>query len=120
MVKPATGYVRATSFAILVISLMTLIGFLSGLIYLLFGRVASAEPRQREYLVQVAWLTGAVLILSVIILIGVVLHYLAHRITQRPEKSEPLAYFDAWSESARRLKAKGVPPVELEETDSEG
>ncbi len=118
--KPATGYIRATSFAILVISLVTVIGFLGGLIYVLFDRIALAEPGQREYLVQVAWLTGAVVILSVIILIGVVVHYLAHRITQRPEKSEPPAYFDAWSESARRLKAKGVPPVELEETDSEG
>ena len=118
--KPTTRYVRATSFAILLISLVTLIGFLSGLIYVLFGRVASAEPMQREYLVHVAWLSGAVLILSVIILIGVVVHYLGHRITQEPEKSEPPAYFDAWSESARRLKAKGVPPAELEETDQEG
>ncbi len=117
MVKLSFHYFRATNFAVLVIGLVAWIGMLTGLLYLVFAKAASSEGDLQAYLVRMAWITGAVLILSVVILAGLVVHYVASRISEPPEEVKPMGYVDAWSESARRLKAKGAPPVEPDEEE---
>jgi uncharacterized membrane protein len=119
VVKVNAHYVRATNFAILVIALVALIAMLTGLLYVIFAKAASASSQAQGTLLRVAWLIGATLMLTVLILLGVVIHYVAQRLTQPPEGFKPTAYFDAWSEAGRRVKAEDAPPVEpYEKEDS--
>jgi len=115
MVKLNLHYFRLTNFAVLVIGLVAWIGMLTGLLYVVFAKAASSEGDVQAYLMRMAWITGAMLTLSVVILAGLVVHYVASRISEPPEETKPMGYVDAWSESARRLKAKGAPPVEDED-----
>ncbi len=110
-------YMRTTSFAIVVISLVAWIGVLMGLLYLVFAMAAPADPERQAYLMRWAWLTGAVLCLSLIILAGAVIRYVASRLTEPPEPFKPTGYVDAWTEAGRRLKAEDAPPVEPFEKD---
>jgi len=107
-----THYLRATNFAILVISLVALIAMLTGLLYVIFAKAATVDAKTQSALARVAWLTGAALMLSILILLGVIIHYVAQRLTQPPEGFKPTAYFDAWTEAGRRVKAEDAPPVE--------
>lgn len=110
--KLTSHYARSTSFAIVVIVLVALIAFLTGILYLVFAKAAVAEPKLQGYLMRLAWLTGAAMFLAVLILMGVVIRYVASRLTDRPEEFKPTGYVDVWAEAGRRLKAEDAPPVE--------
>lgn len=112
-------YARSTSFGIVVIVLVALIALLGGMLYVVFAKAASAEPRLQGYLMRLAWLTGAALFLSILILLGVVVRYVASRLTDQPEPFKPTGYRDVWTEAGRRLKAEDAPPIEpFEQEDS--
>ena len=110
--KLEARYLQSASFGIVVIALVALIAFLTGMLYLVFAKAASAEPGLQAYLMRLAWLSGAVLFLSILILLGVVIRRISARLTQPPEKYKPTGYVDAWTEAGRRVKAEDAPPVE--------
>jgi membrane protein implicated in regulation of membrane protease activity len=111
-VVAADDYRSRTRFALVVISLVTMVALLTGLLYLAFARAAAAEPKDQAYLLRLAWLTGAVLIATFLVLVGVIVHYVASRLSEPPEKYKPTGYVDIWSEAGRRLKPEDAPPVE--------
>lgn len=117
--KIKAHYARSTSFGIVVIVLVALIALLGGMLYVVFAKAASAEPRLQGYLMRLAWLTGAALFLSILILLGVIVRYVASRLTDQPEPYKPTGYRDVWTEAGRRLKAEDAPPIEpFEQEDS--
>jgi hypothetical protein len=117
-VKPITHYTRLTSFAVLLIALLVLVAMLTGLLLLLLGAAGSAEPERQKYLVRMASLAMGALVLSILILAGVVIRYLAQRLTGPSDQFKPMGYESAWKEAGRRLRPEDAPPVEgFEDTE---
>jgi hypothetical protein len=118
-VRPSPFYLRATNFAILTVGL----GAWSALLAVLLQRVLAASqtpyPLRHAYLVRLAWLIGALLMLSLLVLAATVIHYLGWRLTRPPERFTPTPYEDAWTEAGRRVKAEDAPPVFPYETDQQ-
>ena len=112
MVKPASYYSRATSFAISVIALLALTAMLSALLYWLLNAAPNAEGEKQQYLLRFIFLVMGALFLTLIILLGVIARYVAHRLTSPEEKYQPLGHFDAWAEAGRRLRPEDAPPIE--------
>lgn len=120
MVKLRTHYMRATSFAMVVFGLTSFMGVLVGLLFLAFGKARKAvDLAQKQYLTRLSQLLLAVLLLTALLLIGVIAHYIAQRLKNPPEPFKPMGYEDAWTESGRRLKPEDAPPVEPWETDKD-
>ena len=112
MVKPASHYSRAISFAISVIALVTLMAMLLALLYWLLNAAPKAEGQKQQYILRFIFLIVGVLFLTLIILLGVIVRYLAHRLTAPEEKYQPMGHFDAWAEAGRRLRPEDAPPIE--------
>ncbi|KKM21284.1 hypothetical protein LCGC14_1636950 [marine sediment metagenome] len=119
MVKPTTRYTRATSFAILVISLVAMGAMLAGmLVWLLHAAgLVEAKSEKQQYFLRLASVTMAALLLWVVILVGLVARYIARRLTDRTDRPQPMGYVDAWAEAGRRLDPKDAPPVDGFEID---
>jgi uncharacterized protein involved in cysteine biosynthesis len=110
-VSGANGYSRRASFAILVIALVTFLALVAGVLYWVLKSAAEAEPALRDYLMKMAALATAVLVLTVLILFAVVIRHIASRITSPTEKPTAGTYENAWAEAGRRLKPEDAPPV---------
>ena len=108
----AVSYRRRTSFAIVVIALVAFMAILTGVLYRTLAAAAQAEPDTRDYLMRLAAMTTAVLVLSAVLLFGTVIRYIASRITGPADKFKPTPYEDAWTEAGRRLKPEDAPPVQ--------
>jgi hypothetical protein len=117
MVKLPTHYWRATSFALVVFGLVAFMGVLVSLLFLVMWYVPRAhDPPQKQYLARLAQLLVALLLLTGLMLIAAVAHYISQRLKNPPEPFKPMGYEDAWSEGGRRLKPENAPPVEPWET----
>lgn len=119
MVKPADQARRATAFAIAVIGMVAIIAAMAGLLYWLGDAHRTATPERKDYFARMAFFVAGILLLSVLLLAGMVIHRLTQRLAEPDEKYRPMGYFDAWSEAGRRLKPEEAPPVEGFE-DEEG
>lgn len=109
-------YFRKISFAMLLVAQAFCIAGLAVLLYLMLHRARHATPELQPYVLKLAWLTGAVLILA---LLGVALQVARHfatSIIDRPEESTRSTYESAWDEAGKRLDAKKAPPIEPYET----
>lgn len=113
MVKISTQYARATNFAVLVIAMVAWIAGLASVLYLVLTVAA-----RNQYLLGLAWLTMGLLAVSLILLVGIIVHYITSRINQPAEPFEPTKYEDAWTEAGRRLKPEDAPPVDGFEEDA--
>jgi len=112
MVKPASHYTRATTFAITVLSLVLAGSLAAGMLYWLLHSAGQSSGDRQQYLLRMASLATAALLLLLLVLLGVVAHYVARRISTPSETYRPMGYEDAWAEAGRRLKAKDAPPIE--------
>lgn len=115
MVNGRIGSLRRAGFAMLVITLVAVIAICAGVLYWAMQSSATTSARNdrelRDYLTKIAALATGVMILTVVILFGVVIHYVAARISLPPEKFVPSTYENAWAEAGRRLKPEDAPPV---------
>ena len=112
MVTSQVRFSRATSFALLVISLVALVAMLAGLMIWLLRSAVAAEGQRQKELVRFASVSFAATLLAVLILIGVVARYVARRLGADSKPHKPMGYVDAWAEAGRRLKPEDAPPVE--------
>jgi len=110
-VSPGNSTSRRVSFAVLVIALVTFLAMAAGVLYWVLRSAAEAKPALRDYLMKMAALAAAVLVLTAVILFAVVIRHIASRITSPAEKPAPGTYEDAWAEAGRRLKPEDAPPV---------
>ena len=119
MVRSSDRYTRATSFAIVVISLVVMTAVLAALVYWLLSAATRADGERQKYLLRLASVAAAGLLLALLVLLGTVARYVARRLTAPQERFEPMGYVDAWSEAGRRLKPEDAPPVPGFEADDE-
>ena len=118
MVGTSTHYTRATTFAILTISLIVIGALLAGLLYWLLSAAAAAAGDRQQYLLRLASLTMASLLLWLLISMGIVIRYVAQRFGRSGDRHKPMGYVDAWAEAGRRLKPEDAPPIEGFEDDA--
>jgi hypothetical protein len=117
-VKEATYFTRTRSFALMVLFLVALVAAMSSLLYVLLAKAPDADAKTRDYLVKLAYLDGAALLLTVFILVGTVVHHWATRLTdplEPPRRGTP--HVSAWDEAGKRLK--NAPPIEPYEKPEE-
>ena len=123
MVNGRRGATPSAPFAMLVISLVAVIAACGGVLYWTIQSAASpaveADKPLRDYLTKIAVMATGVLILTVVILFGVVVHYVARRMSAPGDALAPTLYENAWVEAGRRLKPEDAPPVEGFEDDDE-
>ena len=103
---------RATSFAILTISMTVLVAALGSLLYVLLVSSKQASGEVQAYLMKLAYLDGAALVLAVVILLGGVIRYITGRLLAQPDKPTSTPYESAWTEAGKRLKPEDAPPIE--------
>lgn len=116
--KTSTHYARTTSFAIIMIFQTALLSLLGVLMYVLLTSAARAlDKTMQAYLVKLAYLTGAALVLTAMIFVGTVLHHLSTRLLDPLEPPKKTPYESAWTEAGKRLK--NAPPVEPYEKPDE-
>ncbi len=120
MVRIETHYLRRTNFAIGVIALVGFIAGMTGLLYWLAKAAKSADPQVRTYVMRLAAMATALVILSAALLVAVVARYVASRLLHPPEPFKPMGYVDAWTEAGRRLKPQDAPPVRPYEQPDQG
>lgn len=117
MVKLPTHYMRAANFAMVVFGLVAFMGVLAAMLFLVAWYVPKAHDQpQQQYILRLTQLLVALLLLTGLLLIAVVAHYISQRLKNPAEPFKPMGYEDAWSEGGRRLKPEDAPPVEPWET----
>jgi hypothetical protein len=100
---------RSVDFAIVAVTLAALGAGLATLLYITSSQAAiETDPHTRRYLFRLAWLSLAMLLLTVMIFTWVLLRYLAHRLG-RAKRPPPTPYVDAWSLAGQRYKLKDHP-----------
>lgn len=100
---------RSIDFAIVAVLLVALGAGLGALLYITSSQASvETEPRTRGYLLRLAWLSLAMLLLTVLIFTWVVVRYAAHRF-KRSKPHEPTAYVDAWALAGRRYRVEDHP-----------
>jgi len=123
MVDARRAAAPSAAFAMLVLGLVAVIAACGGVLYWTMqsaSRVAvEADKPLRDYLTKTAAMTTGVLVLTLVILFGVVVHYLAGRMAHPEDAPTPTTFESAWSEAGRRLKPEDAPPVEGFEDERE-
>lgn len=109
-------YLRKISFAMLLVAQAFCIAGLTVLFVLTLRRAGHTSPELHPYVLKLAWLTGAVLILALMGVAMQVARHLATSITDPPEGPTPTTYESAWDEAGKRLDAKKAPPIDPYET----
>ena len=105
-------YMRSTVFAITVVLLCVWIAAATGLLFWVFHAAEKASPAKQPSLGRAGVMVFGILIISVLLLLGVVIHYIKSRLTQPLRPPAKTAFESAWEEAGRRLKAEDAPPVE--------
>ena len=122
MVKPLIRTVRKTSFTIVIVALALIIALLLFLLYSILVDIGTVDQQTRQYLITLASLVAAVLLLSIFLLVLEVVHYVAGRVSgsTAPTRRTDYEYEqDAWTEAGKRLKPEDAPPIEDFEQDDE-
>ena len=112
MVKACTRYIRATSFALLTVTLVGLIAILVVLLLLVLDAAEEAQAPQKRSLLMMAYLALGALGLASLLLVVLAIRYLGTRMTERTGSRKPMGYVDAWAEAGQRLKPEDAPPIE--------
>ena len=113
MVKPLIRTVRKTSFTIVIVALALIITLLLFLLYSILMDIGTVDQQTRQYLITLASLVAAVLLLSIFLLVLEVVHYVAGRVSGSTAPTRRTDYEqDAWTEAGKRLKPEDAPPIE--------
>ncbi len=92
---------------------------LAALLYITSSQAAiETDPNTRRYLLRLAWLSLAMLLLMVLIFTWVLLRYLASR-RNRSNRPPSTPYVDAWALAGQRYKLKDHPQDLGEESEWE-
>lgn len=110
--KAYTRYFRATSFAVLTVTLVGLIAILVVLLVLVLDAAEEAQAPQKRSLLMMAYLALGALGLASLLLVVLAARFLGSRVTERMGDRKPMGYVDAWAEAGRRLKPEDAPPIE--------
>lgn len=99
---------RSSSFAITLVFLVGMAVGLAILLGMILHGVAGAEGASRKLLSRLAWISMAMLGLTLVMLFWIVAHYLMGRF--RPQGHQPTEYVDAWKLAGQRVKPPQEPP----------
>ena len=103
---------RAASFAVVVVMLTAICVGLAAMVAITTQGAKQADGAARAYFYRMAWLSLALLALSVIVLVWVVIHHVSGRLG-RKSPHPPTEYVDAWALAGKRFK------LEEDEEDSD-
>jgi hypothetical protein len=109
-VRASAQATRTASFAFTVLFLVALLAALSVLLYVLVRAAAEAQADLQSYLLKLAYLDGAALVLTLFIAAGTVVHHWASGLLDPPEAPRSTPHESAWDEAGKRLKSG--PPIE--------
>ena len=96
---------QAVNFAIVITSLVLIAVVLGVLLALTMHGAAQAEGKSRDYLLRLAWLTLAVLVMTILLLGWVIVHRIALAHQRGGKRSTP-PYINAWSLAGKRFCAE--------------
>jgi hypothetical protein len=97
----------------LIVSLLVLAGGMGALLWITLDQAAAADNERRRGMLMIAWMSLAMLTLSLLLLLWAVLRWVRAR--QGPlKRAEPTPYVDAWSLAGQRMQ---TPPDEDDEDD---
>ena len=105
---------HAASFAIVVVTLVAICAGLAAMIVITTrGAREAAEGPKESYYYRMAWLSLALLALTVIVFVWVIIHHISGRLARKSPR-QTTAHVDAWALAGKRFKLE-----EDEDSDEE-
>ncbi len=94
---------HAVSFAIVVVTLIAICAGLAVMIVITTRGAKEAEGAMEHYFYRMAWLSLALLALSIVVLVWVVIHHVSGRLGRKSSRP-PTQHVDAWALAGKRFK----------------
>ena len=94
---------HAASFAIVMVTLMTVCAGLVAIIVITTQGANESEGPTQTYFYHMAWLSLAMLALNILVLMWMVIHRVSRRMGRRSPR-QPTEHIDAWALAGKRFK----------------
>ena len=109
------GTLHAASFAIVMVTLTAVCAGLVAMLVITIQGAKEAQGATEDYFYHMAWLSLAMLALSIVVLVWMVIHRVSGRLGRRSPR-QPTEHVDAWALAGKRFKLEEDADQEEEPT----